>query len=121
MVGLMMIKQPFYIGGIDDPEEAKKSAIGAAMTFFFTFVISISYLFIDSRRHNNANNGSETEQVTVRSREYDMIQMRNYRDYREEPPQQQQQQQPLEDFPSDFDLSDAAVVSLSDPDRPTFT
>ncbi|KAL7567143.1 hypothetical protein ACA910_009469 [Epithemia clementina (nom. ined.)] len=40
-VGIMLVKQPFFIGGIDDVEEAKGSAFGAAGMFLFIFVIAI--------------------------------------------------------------------------------
>ena len=46
----MLIKQPFFIGGINDVEAAKGSAFGAAGMFFFTFLASILYLIRDSRR-----------------------------------------------------------------------
>lgn len=46
----MLVKQPFFVGGIDNVEEAKGSAFGAAGMFFFTFLASIIYLIRDSRR-----------------------------------------------------------------------
>jgi hypothetical protein len=46
----MLIKQPFYMGGIDDVELAKSNAFGAAATFLFTFIISILYMIRDARR-----------------------------------------------------------------------
>jgi hypothetical protein len=49
-VGIMLVKQPFFIGGIDNVEDAKGSAFGAAGMFFFTFLASILYLIRDSRR-----------------------------------------------------------------------
>lgn len=48
MVGAMLVHQPFFIGGIEDVGNAKKSAFGAALTFFFTFLISITYLLAGS-------------------------------------------------------------------------
>jgi hypothetical protein len=49
-VGVMLMKQPFFIGGIEDVEKSKASAFGAAGMFFFTFVISILYMIHDSQR-----------------------------------------------------------------------
>jgi hypothetical protein len=46
----MLMKQPFFIGGIEDVEKSKASAFGAAGTFFFTFVISILYMIHDAQR-----------------------------------------------------------------------
>jgi hypothetical protein len=46
----MLMKQPFFIGGIDDVEVAKGSAFGAAGTFFFTFLVSIIYMIREGRR-----------------------------------------------------------------------
>jgi hypothetical protein len=48
----MLLKQPFFIGGIDSEnvELAKGSAFGAAGTFFFTFLISMLYTIRDARR-----------------------------------------------------------------------
>lgn len=46
----MLMKQPFYIGGIEDVERAKSSAFGAAATFLFTFVVSIAYMIMDAQK-----------------------------------------------------------------------
>jgi len=43
------MKQPFFIGGIEDVEVAKGSAFGAAGTFFFTFLVSILYMIKEGR------------------------------------------------------------------------
>jgi hypothetical protein len=48
-VGIMLIKQPFYIGGIDNLETCKGSAFGAAGAFLFTFLLSIGYLIQSGR------------------------------------------------------------------------
>lgn len=48
-VGIMLMKQPFYITGIEDLEVAKASAFGAAGAFFFLFLISILYLLNNGR------------------------------------------------------------------------
>jgi hypothetical protein len=47
------MKQPLYILGVEDLEQAKSSAFGAAGTFFFTFVVSIVYLIRDSKHEVN--------------------------------------------------------------------
>jgi hypothetical protein len=44
------MKQPFFIGGIDDVELAMGSAFGAAGSFFFTFLVSIMYMIHDARQ-----------------------------------------------------------------------
>lgn len=49
-VGILLMKQPFFIGGIEDVEVAKGSAFGAAGTFFFTFLISILYMIKEGRQ-----------------------------------------------------------------------
>ena len=46
----MLMKQPFYVGGIHDVEKSKSSAFGAAGMFFFTFIVSIFYMIHDARR-----------------------------------------------------------------------
>lgn len=43
------MRQPFFIGGIEDVEKAKNSAFGAAGTFFVVFLISIIYLISGAR------------------------------------------------------------------------
>jgi hypothetical protein len=48
----LLIKQPFFILGINDIEAAKGSAFGAAGTFFVTFLVSVIYLLLESRRLN---------------------------------------------------------------------
>jgi hypothetical protein len=47
---VLLTKQPFYIGGIDDYEKAKGSAFGAAGTFFVLFVVSMIYTMKEGRR-----------------------------------------------------------------------
>lgn len=53
-VGIMLMKQPFYITGIEDLEVAKASAFGAAGAFFFIFLVSILYLLNNGRYQLNA-------------------------------------------------------------------
>mmetsp|Transcript_6139 Transcript_6139/g.13592 ORF Transcript_6139/g.13592 Transcript_6139/m.13592 type:complete len:84 (+) Transcript_6139:292-543(+) len=45
---MMLVKQPFFIGGIEDVDVAKSSAFGAAGMFLFTFVVSIMFLVRNS-------------------------------------------------------------------------
>lgn len=49
-MGVLLIKQPFFIRGIEDVEVAKGSAFGAAAAFFFTFLASVFYLLKEGRR-----------------------------------------------------------------------
>ena len=44
------MKQPFFIGGIENVEKAKGSAFGAAGAFFFTFLVSVFFLLKEGRR-----------------------------------------------------------------------
>ena len=43
-----MTLQPFYIGGLEDPEDAKISAFGAMGIFLVTLVLSIVGIFYDN-------------------------------------------------------------------------
>lgn len=49
--------QPFYIGGLEDPEDAKISAFGAMGLFLVTLVLSVLGIFYD----NHFGKSSETE------------------------------------------------------------
>lgn len=44
------MKQPLYILGVEDVEQAKSSAFGAAGTFFFTFIVSIVYMIREAKQ-----------------------------------------------------------------------
>ena len=63
MVAMMLTYQPFYIGGIEDVQHAKKSAYGAMAMFILTFILSVLYIIFDvirdavggGRRNNNTN------------------------------------------------------------------
>eukprot|EP00536_Pseudo-nitzschia_multiseries_P014034 jgi/Psemu1/102164/gw1.649.17.1 len=48
MVSVMLTFQPFYIGGIEDIEQAKSNAYGGAGTFLFVFIVSVVYLVFDA-------------------------------------------------------------------------
>ena len=58
----MLVKQPFFIGGIQDVEEAKGSAFGAAGLFLFCFVVAIFFLV---RGDGNRSHSSELETTAV--------------------------------------------------------
>lgn len=45
----MLTTQPFFIGGIDDVEEAQKSAFGACFMFLFVFVLSAIGMWYDTK------------------------------------------------------------------------
>lgn len=47
-VGIMVTLQPFYIGGLEDPEDAKISAFGAMGMFLVTLVLSLIGIFYDN-------------------------------------------------------------------------
>ena len=59
----MLMKQPFFILGIDDVEHSKGSAFGAAGMFFFTFIGSILYLIQDSTRQEAEATGTATRNL----------------------------------------------------------
>lgn len=60
----MISTQPFFIAGIEDPEEAKNSAFGACGMFVFTFVASILGVWYDSQ------NKTELEESGAQGSEY---------------------------------------------------
>jgi hypothetical protein len=50
LVSMMLTYQPFYIGGIEDVEQAKRNAYGGVGTFLFIFILSVVYLVLDALR-----------------------------------------------------------------------
>lgn len=52
------MKQPFFVGGIEDVEQATGSAFGAAALFFFIFIISMVQLITDSMTNPTARSMS---------------------------------------------------------------
>jgi len=58
---MMLIRQPFYVLGIENLENAKSSAFGAAGTFFLTFVASAVYMIT----HTDDTNASLTRSTSV--------------------------------------------------------
>ena len=59
----MLMKQPFFILGIANVEEAKSSAFGAAGAFLFTFTLSIGYLIHDARQLKSHAQGTATRNL----------------------------------------------------------
>lgn len=57
----MLMKQPFFIGGIDNVERATGNAFGAAGMFFFIFLVSMVHLIRDSNgssSHGSSNSSN---------------------------------------------------------------
>ena len=54
--------QPFFIGGLDDIDEAKTNAFGATIMFIFTYIASMGGIYYDSlyKKEPDAE-GDETE------------------------------------------------------------
>jgi len=48
-VGVMIQTQPFFIGGLEDSDEAKANAFGAMAMFIVTFVASLLGMWYDSQ------------------------------------------------------------------------
>jgi hypothetical protein len=57
-VGILLVTQPFFIGGIDNVEKAKGSAFGAAATFLLCFVVSVCLMLRDTRRQLEFDSGA---------------------------------------------------------------
>jgi hypothetical protein len=67
-VGILLVTQPFFIGGIRNVEEAKGSAFGAAATFLVCFLASVSLMIRDTRRQLEYDSGFEVSgSLSVRS------------------------------------------------------
>eukprot|EP00527_Entomoneis_sp_CCMP2396_P009628 CAMPEP_0198136682 /NCGR_PEP_ID=MMETSP1443-20131203/305_1 /TAXON_ID=186043 /ORGANISM="Entomoneis sp., Strain CCMP2396" /LENGTH=102 /DNA_ID=CAMNT_0043797941 /DNA_START=157 /DNA_END=465 /DNA_ORIENTATION=- len=61
-VGVMLQTQPFFVGGIEDYDQAKSSAFGAAAMFLFCFVASVIGIYQDSGSKETADsNGTNGE------------------------------------------------------------
>jgi len=50
MVSAMLTYQPFFIGGIEDLDQAKSNAYGGVGTFLFILLLSVVYLVFDALR-----------------------------------------------------------------------
>jgi hypothetical protein len=67
---MMLTYQPFYIGGIEDVELAKRNAYGGVGTFLFVFILSVVYLVLDALRGDSReiNNMGGTSSSSSSSR-----------------------------------------------------
>mmetsp|Transcript_32316 Transcript_32316/g.75992 ORF Transcript_32316/g.75992 Transcript_32316/m.75992 type:complete len:126 (-) Transcript_32316:107-484(-) len=74
MVWTLLTYEPFYIGGIEDYEQATSNAFGAAKTFLAVFILSVIYLVFDALTGEDKNN---PRLATRRSfgHEYDAVPM----------------------------------------------
>jgi len=67
-VATLISKQPFYIGGLEDVDLCKSSAVGAMGMFLFTFVASVAHICYEkanpySRTNTNLNSMEEMDFV----------------------------------------------------------
>lgn len=62
MISMMLTYQPFFIGGIDDLDQARRNANGGVGSFLTVFIVSVVYLVIDAlwggRNKNDSNSNS---------------------------------------------------------------
>ena len=70
MVSLLLMYQPFFVGGIEDLDQARKNAKGGAGSFLCIFLLSVIYLVSDAvragdnlGRESRHSNGVEYEAV----------------------------------------------------------
>uniref|UniRef100_A0A7S4JA43 Uncharacterized protein n=1 Tax=Odontella aurita TaxID=265563 RepID=A0A7S4JA43_9STRA len=66
-VGIMILKQPFYISGLKDVENCKQSAFGAMVLFVIVFFVSICYLCFDNTCNRSRYGELETTDHSERS------------------------------------------------------
>ena len=72
LISMMLTYQPFYIGGIEDLDQARSNAYGGAGTFLFVFILSVVYLVFDALR-GGGNNRNRRESRISRGNEYDAV------------------------------------------------
>lgn len=72
MVSVMLSYQPFFIGGIEDIEQARRNANGGVGSFLFVFLLSTSYLVFDSLR-GGGNGKTRGEARHSRGDEYEAV------------------------------------------------
>jgi len=72
MVSMMLTYQPFYIGGIEDLEQAKSNAYGGVGSFLFIFLLSVVYLVFDALRGGGNDNGRGDTRQSL-GMEYDAV------------------------------------------------
>ena len=69
-VGVMIHFQPFYIGGLNNDEQAQANAFGAMAMFVGTFILSIGGIYYDANfkkeplPEENGTNGAEGYQLS---------------------------------------------------------
>jgi hypothetical protein len=68
----MLTTQPFFIGGIEDVDNAQKSAYGAFFMFLFTFVVSAIGMWYDSTfsKQQSADGEIETDYQLAGAQEF---------------------------------------------------
>lgn len=54
----LLSTQSFFIRGIDDVNDAKKSALGGMLLFVASFLASLGWLLLKNRRGANSSRGS---------------------------------------------------------------
>jgi hypothetical protein len=69
---MMLVHQPFFVGGVEEVEKAKTSAFGAAWTFFLAFFLSIIYLISDAQSGYGGNSVIKPRSPSSRG-EYDLV------------------------------------------------
>lgn len=73
MVSLMLTYQPFYIGGIEDLEQATKNAYGGVGSFAFCFLLSVVYLVMDALGDNGSGGDYQTQSRHSNGAEYEAV------------------------------------------------
>ena len=56
MVSLLLMYQPFFVGGIEDLDQARKNAKGGAGSFLCILLLSVIYLVSDALRGGDKDN-----------------------------------------------------------------
>lgn len=56
----MLTFQPFYIGGIEDLQQAQKNAYGGVGSFLLCFLLSVVYLVMDALHGDNESTRVES-------------------------------------------------------------
>lgn len=64
-VGIIIHTQPFFIGGLDNPDEAKASAFGACIMFLVTFGLSVIGIFCGPKSDKEAVEAAEAPEGYV--------------------------------------------------------
>jgi hypothetical protein len=72
MVSMMLTYQPFYIGGIEDLENAKSNAYGGVGCFLLVFFTSVVCLVVDALRGGGID-GDMRESRHSRGAQYESV------------------------------------------------